>query len=440
MNITLENLDALNAVIKIDISKDDYTHKVDKVLNDYRKTANIPGFRKGHVPMGMIKRQYGKAVMVDEVNKLLQEHLNTYLVDEKLDILGQPLPKMQNDIDWESNPISFEFEIGKTPSFDVSLDVKDAVTKYAIIADEKTIDNQIERIQSQYGKLISQDTIEENSEISGIYENETHEINNNTTLTLDKLANSKTQFLGAKIGDTIILKSSEIYSDTNDLARALNISNEKASDLDVDISFKINEINTRELADLDQELFDKLYGENTIKSVTELRSRLKEDAEKQFEQQADQKLFNDVTEYLIENTTFDLPAEFLEKWIKATSKEDMDDTQAKEEYEKSEKGLRYQLIEAKLIEEHDINITLDNIKDHTKQMVKVQMAQFGNTDPSDKELEDIAARILANKEESKRIAEELVHKQLLDVFKNKIELKTKELNFEDFVKEAYSNN
>ena len=156
MNITRENVDALNAVVKVDIAKEDYSDKVEKILIDYRKTANIPGFRKGHVPMGMVKKQYGKAVLVDEVNKLLQDAFNKYLTEEKLDVLGQPLPKTQDEIDWNSEGFSFEFELGLAPEFDVKLKGKKAITHYNIVADDKMIDEQIERIQKQYGKLVSQ--------------------------------------------------------------------------------------------------------------------------------------------------------------------------------------------------------------------------------------------------------------------------------------------
>jgi len=182
MNITRENVDALNAVVKVDIAKEDYSDKVEKILIDYRKTANIPGFRKGHVPMGMVKKQYGKAVLVDEVNKLLQDALNKYLTEEKLDVLGQPLPKTHDEIDWEADKFSFEFELGLAPEFKVDLKSKKSITQYNIVADKKMIDEQIERVQKQYGKLVSQDVVEKDSEITGAYTNEEKEIDNTVTL------------------------------------------------------------------------------------------------------------------------------------------------------------------------------------------------------------------------------------------------------------------
>ena len=439
MNITRENVDALNAVVKVDIAKEDYSEKVEKILSDYRKTANIPGFRKGHVPMGMVKKQYGKAVLVDEVNKLLQDALNKYLTEEKLDVLGQPLPKPQDNIDWDAEVFTFEFELGLAPEFEVNLKSKKAITQYNIIADDKMIDEQVERIQKQYGKLVSQDTVEKDSEVTGTFKNEEKEIENTVTLTLDKFKGKATEkkFIGAKIGDVIPLKTKGLYEDEHELMHALKLGHDEVHGLDIEVTFTITEINKRELADLDQDLFDKLFGKDKIKTVTDLKAKIKEDAEKQFVQQADQKLLNDVTEYLIEHTKFDLPAEFLTKWLQTAGEKEMDSEQAKEEYEKSEKSLRYQLIEGKLIEENNIQVTMDDIKNHAREMIKGQMAQFGQMNPSEKELDDIAARVLSNQDEARRISEQLVSQKLLAVYKEKANLKVKKLSYENFVKEVY---
>ena len=194
MNITRENIDTLNAVIKLDISKEDYGDKVEKILTDYRKTANIPGFRKGHVPMGMVKKQYGKAVLIDEVNKLIQDALSKYLVEEKLDVLGNPLPKAQDDLDWNSDSFSFEFELGLAPNFDVKLTSKKPLKHYKIIADKKMIDDQVKHLQKQYGKIIAKQEVSQDDEITGVFKNEEHDIENSTTITLDKIkgkANAK---------------------------------------------------------------------------------------------------------------------------------------------------------------------------------------------------------------------------------------------------------
>lgn len=440
MNITRENIDALNAVVKVDIAKEDYSDKVDKILTDYRKSANIPGFRKGHVPMGMVKKQYGKAVLVDEVNKLLQDALGKYLAEEKLDVLGNPLPKAQDDLNWDAEAFTFEFELGLAPEFEVNLKNKKAITHYNIVADDKMINDQIEHIQKQYGKIVSQDEVTEASEITGTFVNEEKEIDNSTMITLDKLkgkTNPK-KFIGAKVGDVISLKTKGLFSDDHDLMNALEVAHDDAHGLAIDVNFTITEINERELADLDQELFDKLFGEGKVTSVTELKDKIKEDSEKQFVQQGDQKLLNDITENLVENTKFDLPASFLQKWMQTTGEEQMSEEQAKEEYEKSEKSMRYQLIEGKLTQEHKLQVQFEELKAHAMEMIKGQMAQFGQLNPSEKELEDIAARILGNQDEVKRISEQLMSQKLLGLYKTEANIKTKEITYDDFVKEFYS--
>lgn len=440
MNITREDIDELNTVVKVDIVKEDYNDKVEKVLIDYRKSANVPGFRKGRVPMAMVKKQYGKAVLVDEVNKLLQDALNKYMSEEKLDILGSPLPKSQDDLDWDADSFSFEFELGLAPKFEVELKSKTPLTQYTIIADEKMINNQVEHIQKQYGKLVSEDTIAEHSEITGIFVNEEKEINNKATFSLDKI-NSKAAvkaLLGAKVADVITLKTKGLFKDDHDLMSFLKVSHDDAHDLNIDVSFTVEEINKRELADLDQELFDKLFGKGEVTSVTELKAKIKEDSERQFQQQGDQKFMNDVTEYLVENTKFDLPSAFLQKWMQTAGEDELDADQAKEEYENSEKSMRYQLIEGKLIEKYDLQVSFDDLKAYTKDMIKVQMAQFGQLNPEDKELEEIAARILSNRDEVKRLSEQLMSQKLLELYKKECNFKVKEISYDDFVKEFYS--
>jgi trigger factor len=440
MNITRENIDALNAVVTVEIAKEDYSDQVEKILSDYRKSANIPGFRKGHVPMTMVKKQYGKAVLVDEVNKLLQDALGKYLTEEKLDVLGNPLPKPQDDLDWNSEEFSFEFELGLAPEFDVNLKSKKAITHYNIVADKKMIDDQIVNIRKQYGTITSQTEVVKDSEITGVFENEAQEINNSTLITLDKFKAKATekQFVGAKVGDVITLSTKKLFKDELDLVRALKVSNDVAKGLDIDVNFTINEINSRALADLDQELFDKLFGKDAVTSVTELKDKIKEDSEKQFAQQGDQKLLNDVTENLVDNTKFDLPATFLQKWMQTAGETEMDAEQAKEEYEKSEKSMRYQLIEGKIIQNNDLQVKFEDLQAHAKEMIKVQMAQFGQMNSTDEELDGIAARILSNKDEVKRLSEQLMSSKLLDLYKEKANLKTKEITYDDFVKEFYS--
>ncbi|MEM0934158.1 MAG: trigger factor, partial [Bacteroidota bacterium] len=297
MNITKEQIDELNAVVKVAISKEDYQEQVDKILKDYRKQANIPGFRKGQVPIGLIKKQYGKAVLVDEVNKLLQDNLNKYLTEEKLDVLGNPLPKQQDNFDWDEEVLDFEFELGLAPDFEVKLKSKKAVTQYKIVADKKMIEEQVERIQKQYGKLVSKTEVGPTDEVTGVFKNEDEAIENKTTIELDKIKSKKAlnALRGKKVGETVSLNTKGLFKEDYLLTSALGIDKDKAEKLNVEVTFSVEEINERQAAALDQELFDKLFGPESVKSEQELKDRIKEDSEKQFEQQADQKLLNDIT-------------------------------------------------------------------------------------------------------------------------------------------------
>ncbi len=439
MNITKEQIDDLNAVVKVAIKKEDYQDKVEKILKDYRKQANIPGFRKGQVPMGLIKKQYGKAVLVDEVNKLLQDNLNKYLSEEKLDVLGNPLPKQQDSFDWDRDEFDFEFELGLAPEFEATLKTKKAVTQYKIVADKKMIDEQIERIQKQYGKLISKKEVGKKDEVTGTFLNEAEEIEHKSTIELDKVKSKKAleSLLGKKPGDVVTLKTKGLFKEDYLLSGALGINRDKADKLAIEVTFTLEEINERQPAELDQELFDKLFGKDTITSLKELKDRLKEDAEKQFEQQSDQKLLNDVTERLIDTTKFELPSGFLKKWIQMTGEKPLSEEEAHDEYEKSEKGLRYQLIEGKIIKDHNIEITFDELKEFAKGFIKSQMAQYGQMNPAEEELDAIAGRVMSNQEEVKRLSEQLMSQKLLALYKEKANLKVKEVTYENFVKEVY---
>jgi trigger factor len=439
MNITKEQIDDLNAVVKVALSKEDYQDKVDSILKDYRKQANIPGFRKGQVPMGLIKKQYGKAVLVDEVNKLLQDNLNKYLTEEKLDVLGNPLPKQQDDFDWDQEELAFEFELGLAPSFEVPLKTKKAITHYKISADKKMIDEQIERIQKQYGKLTSKEVVGSSDEVHGTFVNEEEGIENKSLLEMDQLKSKKAKSAleGKKPGETVTLKTKGLLKENYLLSSLLGVARDKADDLDIEVQFTISEINEREPAPLNQELFDKLFGAESISSEKELRAKIKEDSEKQFEQQSDQKLLNDITEHFIENVKFELPAGFLTKWIQMTGEKQLSEEEASEEYQKSEKGLRYQLIEGKIIKDNDLQVQFDELKEFAKGFIKTQMAQFGQLDPKEEELDNIAARVLGNQDEVKRLSEQLMSQKLLNLYKEKANLKVKEVTYDNFVKEVY---
>lgn len=439
MNITRKNTDALNAIVTVEVSKDDYAPQVEKVLKNYSKNATIPGFRKGAVPMSLIKKQYGKAVLLEEVNKVLQENLNKYLQEEKIDILGNPLPKIDTDFNWDAEDYKFDFELGLTPTFEVSLDNVKDLTQYKVFADDKMLDDQVLRIRKQYGKMISKDTVEKGDDISGTFTNEEKGINNPTQITLDIFKDKKAadQFIGKKVGDVVTLNTKGLFDDDHKLMDYLKVGHDDVHGLAIDVDFKIEEITMSEPAELNQELFDKLFGPGNVSSVEDIKAKIKEDAEKQFASQADQKFLNDVTESLLTNTKFDLPAEFLKKWIQTVGETPLTAEQAEAEYARSENGLRYQLIEGKIMSQNNLQITFEDLKAYTAQMIRKQMAQFGQMNPADADVDGIVARVLSNQDEIKRLSEQVMSEKMLNLFKDKVKAKTKEVSYDDFIAASY---
>lgn len=448
MNITKKDVDALNAVLTVEIEKKDYSEKVDKILKNYQKSANIPGFRKGHVPMGMIKRQYGKAVLVEEVNKIIQDFLRDYLDQEKLDILGYPLPKNENEIDWNSEDFTFEFDLGLTPQFEVDLKAK-AHTYYKIVADDEMIEKQITSIRKQLGKLISKTEVEEGDEITGTFKYEASEGSEDSEIeSFERTATFSTTEIGdkkqlktllsSKVGDVVSLNTKGFFADEHENQKIFGVPHDAAHGLDIDVTLEIKEVNKRELAEMNQEFFDKVFGEGNVSSEAEMKEKIKENAERDFQQQSDQKFLNDVVDSLIADTSFDLPADFLKRWIAVAGEKELSEEAATAEYERSEKGLRYQLIEGKIRTENDLKVTFEELKDTAKNLIKAQMAQFGQMNPSEEELEGVAARVLSNREEVERLTEQLMTNKMLQYFKENAKIETKELSFDEFIKEAYS--
>ena len=439
MEVSRKDQDKLNSLLTIKINKNDYEKNVDKILLDYKKRANIPGFRKGHTPIGLIKKQYGLSVKVDEINKLIQKTLSDYLVKEKLQILGNPIPVKNSNLDWNSDQLSFDFEIGLSPKFDVSLKNKKSIIYFKIEADKKMIDNQISNIQNQYGKLVSKNNIEDGFEINGIFRNSEYEIENTSSFKIENIKGKSNQDLikEMKIGDSVEFKTKNLFEKDSDLSFHLKLNDENKTKINL-VDFELSEINERLPADLDQELFDKLFGKDNIKSATELRVKLKEDAEKNFSNQSDQKFLNDVTEFLISNTKFDLPETFLKKWMQTAGENNLTYDESEKEFNKSEKGLRYQLIESKIINDNKIKIESNQIKEFSKKVILEQMKQYGQMNPSDQELESISGRLMSNKDEVKRISDQLLSQKLIKLFKSEMKIKENSVNYEKFIEMAYS--
>ena len=439
MKISINKLNKVSGIISIQIEKKDYEGKVIEVLKNYSKTAKIPGFRKGFVPMGLIKKQYGNAVKVDEINKLLDSSLKKYINENKLDILGGPIPKTDNEIDWDSELINFDFEIGYSPEFKINFKPKKPIIKYEVKADKKMIDNQLKNIQSRYGKLVSKIKIDKTSEITALFKSEDDIINNSSMFKIETLKPSfAKKLIGLKVGDVVSQNASKIFREEQDLSRNIKIELSKAKEYKNNLVITIEEINERELADLNQELFDKVFGKNSVKSIAEMKSKLGDDFVKQFQTQVDQKLMNDTIEYLIDSTKVNLPSDFLIKWMKLNSEKKISIDEAKIEYEKSEKGMKYQLIESKIIIDNNLQVNFEDLKAFTTDLIKNQMKQYGQVIPEDKELDEIIARVMSNKDEIKRLTEQLTSKRMLDFFKENFNYKIKKVTYDEYIKEVYS--
>jgi trigger factor len=439
MDIKRVAIDAVNEVIVMTVVHMDYKGQVQKRINEKMPLATVKGFRKGAVPKDLVEKQYGKAIKVEEINKVVDLALTRYVQSERLNLLGTPLPRVSESFSWDAEELVFEYEIGLVPEFELDLDAKNDIIKYVISADEKMIDGQVARIQKQFGKAIPQDTVQAGFDISGTFANDSKEIFNTTTISLDifKDKNTANKFLGKKVGDIVSLNTKGLFEDDHQLMDYLNVAHDNVHNLEVDVNFTIEEINASELAELNQELFDKLFGEGKVASLVDLKAKIKEDAENQFAQQADQKLLGDVTEFLVQNTKFDLPSEFLKKWLQTVGEKKLSPAEAEAEYLRSEKGLRFQLIEGKALSQSNIKVNFEDLKAFTTNSIRQQMAQFGQTNPTDEEVQGIVARVLSNQEEVKRLSDQVVADKMLQLFKEKANATVKEVTYEQFVKEMY---
>ncbi|TPG35486.1 trigger factor [Flavobacterium pectinovorum] len=438
MDIKRVAIDAVNETIVMTVVHMDYKGQVAKRINEKMPLATVKGFRKGQVPKDLVEKQYGKSIKQEEVQKVVDLALERFVQSERLNLLGTPLAKENENFDWDAEELTFEYEIGLVPNFEIDLEAKNNIVKYIVTADDKLIDGQVERIQKQFGKAIPQEVVSADSDLTGTFSNEEKAINNTTTIsvsTFNKAAGDK--FIGKKVGDVVTVSTKGLFEDDHQLMDYLQVGHDDVHGLDVEVNFTIEAINGAELAELNQDLFDKLFGEGKVASLEDLKSKIKEDAEAQFAQQADQKLLLDVQDFLIESTKFDLPSEFLKKWLQTVGEKKLSAEEAEVEYARSERGLRFQLIEGKAMAQSNIQITFEDLKSFTTKAIRQQMAQFGQTNPTDEEVQGIVARVLSNQDEVKKLSEQVVAEKLLEVFKEKANPTTKEVTYEEFIAASY---
>src|SRR5690554_749602 len=441
MNITQNNIDDLNAVLTVIIEKEDYQEKVEKVLKDYRKNATIKGFRKGQVPMSFIKKQYEKAVIFDEVNQLLQQGINEHIQKEKISILGNPLPIADESFDWDADQLKFEFELGLAPEFDVDLS-KVEVETYKVKVDEEEVQKYVENFAKRFGSMKSLDKVAKDGEVNiKVIIKELDEdkkvveggLEKETFLFTEEIANAK-DFHGKKVGDVVVVNSKDLYEDPMNLENTLGLTAEEIATFDKNLEVTIKEITAMEASEINQELFDKVYGEGAVKDEAEFRQKIREEAEKMYARETDRQMMNDEVKSLIDIIKFDLPNDFLSRWLHQTNDKIESLEAAKEQLVKEEEGLRYQLIESKVAEKYELNVEYADVEATAKKLIKEQLAMYGQTNMPEEDLEKIVQSSLQNQEEFRRMADQVFADKMMQAFKENAKLTQKEVTFDEFVK------
>lgn len=445
MEIIRKDIDKLNAEITIKIVEADYQGKVNQSLSKYRKQANLPGFRKGMVPMGMIKKMVGTNMLVEEINKTLSNSLHQYIGENKLDILGNPLPKDKGTaIDWETQKeFEFTYELGISPEFKVELSEKDKFEKFKVKVADKMIEDQIQEIAKRYGKMEEADESKAEDMLYGQFEQiekgeiKEEGISNGTVLNISTIERSKDQkqFIGLKPGATVDCKPQKLAAD-NYVAAWLGIDKAFVKDMKAEFRFTVEKVHRTEPAEMNQEFFDKLYGKDVVKSKEDLGAKIKSEMDASFAQNADQLFERDIQDHLVKKAKISLPDEFMKKWLQTASEKPVTKEQIESEYEQYAMGLRWQLIENKLIKENKIEVTREEVIEHTKGMIRQQLAGMGQGMMDETEMGETALRVLENQDEARKLYEQLYSIKLKGFYNDTVRVKEKEISYDDFVKLA----
>ena len=441
MNITKENIDNLNAVVTIEIGPSDYEKRVDDAIRKIQHKAAIPGFRPGKVPAGMIKKMHGKSVLADELNKILSDGINNYIVENKLEILGNPLPKADEQIDWENGKaFTFKYDLGLAPNFDVEVSDKVAFTYEVVKIDNKLIDKYVKDVRKNYGKP-SNPEIAEERDVVFVDINELDEtgaikaggIFKSTSIGIERLksdiANKK--LTGVKKEDKVVINCKEMYADAVELSVSLGIDKEAAEALNCNLQLSIKNIARMEDAELNEELFLKVYGDGFIKTEEEFREKVKQELASMFAQDSDRKFFSEVEKTLIETVNPALPEEFLKRWIMATNDKPVTIEQLNDEFESWGRSMKWKLIENKIIKNNNITVTTDEAKEEAKRFVLSHFARYGQA-PDEVEIEKTAIALLQKEKDADKIYEGIYYNKILNLFKSKYKLNNKELSYNEF--------
>ncbi len=448
MNISFENSDKVNGLLTITVEEADFNASVEKTLKDYRKKANIPGFRPGQAPMGLIKRQFGASVRYDAVNKFVGEQLYKYIQDNNIQMLGEPLPsaKQETPADIEKPaPYTFVFDIAVAPEINVTLDGRNKIDYYTIKADDKLINEQIEMYQSRAGKYEKGE--EYNPELNDMLKGDLRELDaeGNTKeggITVEgavlmpsyiKVDEQKNLFNNAKPGDIITFNPRKAYPEGEaELSALLKVDREVAKDIESNFSFQITEIQRFVKAELNQELFDQVFGEGNVKSEDEFRAKIAEGLQPQLEANSDYKFMLDVRTYC-ENKVGELtwPDELLKRIMLLNNKDKGEDFVEKN-YAESIKQLEWHLIKEQLVKANEIKIEDADVKAAAMEMARMQFAQYGMTNVPDEYVENYANELLKKREAVDNFVERAIDVKLAAAIKNTVSLNNKEVTLDEF--------
>ena len=444
MNISFEAPDKVNGLMTITLEKEDYQGEVEKTLKDYRKRANIPGFRPGQAPMGMIKRQFGASVKVDAINKMLGEKLYEYIRENKIQMLGEPLPsEQQGQLDFESDaPLTFKFDIAVAPEFKAELTGKDKVDYYNITVDDKLIDQQVEMYQSRAGQYEKAEQYD--AEQRDMLKGDLREVGKEGGIELSEISlmpqyikvdDQKKLFDGCKLGDVITWNPRKAYPDNDaEVSSMLKIQKEEVKDHEGDFTFQVTEISRYVKAPVDQKLFDQVYGEGNVKDEKEFRQKIADQISQQFKSDSDYKFLLDVRAHMEKKVgKLEFPEAILKRVMLNNNKDKGADFVEKN-FEASIKELGWHLIKEQLVAAQDIKIEDDDLKNVAKEAARAQFAQYGMSNIPDEYLENYAQEMLKKRENVDGLVDRAVDVKLTAALKNVVKLNEKDITLEDFQK------
>ncbi|WP_342647600.1 trigger factor [Mucilaginibacter sp. CSA2-8R] len=448
MNISQEKQDNLNAVIKININAEDYQARVDKAIKDQAKKAQIPGFRKGMVPASHIKRMYGKSILVDEINNLLSDTLNNYLSEQQLEVLGQPLPKVDDskEYNWDfADNFEFNYEVGLAPEFNVDITSADQLTNYKIKVDDETLASRISNLRRSYGKMTNPDVSADNDVLyaelkqlspdGSVFEGG---ISNTASVRLDQIQDEaiKNSLIGLKKDDVVEFDIQKAFNnEPARIAALLKIDEAAAADLKSNFQLTVKNVNRLEESDLDQAFFDKIFGEGVVTTEEEFRTKITEELENMMVQDADNKLQSEMYNYVLNKVNFELPDEFLKRWLKATN-EKLSDEELHGGYDDFAKNLKWTLIGNKIMRDNNIQVQYEEVLDLAKQRIDAQFRMYSPQPISEEQLSQYAVQFLQDKENANRIFEEAKSLKVFEFLKGVFSLNEQEIAYDEFSKLA----